>query len=132
MWPSAIATTTLAMRKARTTSPVIITRLRGTRSVTTPAAKPNSAHGRMRAKPTIPAFAGECVTARTSSGYAIPVDSEPIVESTCPDWSRMKSRFLLSGFSEHGLGLDDLLRAPGEEIGGGDRVTRAMMTISMR
>jgi hypothetical protein len=52
----------------RTTSQTIITRLRFDRSATTPAAKPNSAHGTMRAKPTIPACAGDPVTASTSSG----------------------------------------------------------------
>jgi hypothetical protein len=64
---------------------VSIIALRGHRSATTPATKPKSAHGRMRAKPTTPAFAGECVRARMSRGYAIAVDSEPIVDRTCPD-----------------------------------------------
>jgi len=42
---------------------VIIIALRGNRSAATPATKPNSAHGRMRAKPTMPAFAGEPMVA---------------------------------------------------------------------
>ena len=62
-----------------------------------PATSPKTPHGATRANPTMPAFAGECVIARTSSGYAITVDSDPIVESTWPDWSRMKSRFFRSG-----------------------------------
>ena len=68
MFPRAIVTTMLAIRNTRTTSPAIISRLRGNRSAATPAANPKSAHGRMRAKPTMPAFAGECVTASTSKG----------------------------------------------------------------
>jgi len=52
----------------RTTSQTIITRLRFRRSATTPAVKPNSAHGTMRANPTMPACAGEPVTASTSRG----------------------------------------------------------------
>src|SRR5579862_29107 len=113
MRPIAIAATRLAIRATRTTSPVSITRFRGRRSVTMPAAKPKSAQGRTRMNPTTPAFAGECVTASTSSGYAIAVDSDPIVDSTCPDWSRRKSRLRLSGISDQASGL-----RPREEVRG--------------
>lgn len=66
--PNATATTMVVSSDARTTSDVIIIALRGNRSAATPATNPKSAHGRMRAKPTTPAFAGECVSARMSSG----------------------------------------------------------------
>ena len=65
---SAVVTTMVASKHARTTSDVSIIALRGRRSAATPATNPNSAHGRIRAKPTMPAFAGEWVTASTSSG----------------------------------------------------------------
>jgi hypothetical protein len=54
-------------------------------------------YGSVCAKPTMPAFAGEWVSARTSSGYATPVTRVPIVETTCPLQSRMKSRLRQSG-----------------------------------
>ena len=93
---SAAAIAMLPTAHARTMSEVSIIALRGSRSTASPATKPKSAHGTMRAKPTTPAFAGEWVMARTRSGYAIAVDSEPIVERTCPDCRRRKSRFLRS------------------------------------
>jgi len=49
-------------------------------------------YGSVWANPTMPAFAGECVSARTSSGKATPVTRVPTVETTCPLHSRMKSR----------------------------------------
>jgi hypothetical protein len=45
----------------------------------------------------MPAFAGEPVRARASSGYAIVVISEPMLETSRPDWSSMKSRFRRRG-----------------------------------
>ena len=53
--------------------------------------------GTSPAKPTNPAFAGECVTASTSSGYAIAVTCDPSVESSRPVSSSTKSRFRRSG-----------------------------------
>ena len=94
---SASAATRLAAQATCSTFDTIISRLRCTRSTTAPATKPNTTQGDSRAKPTTPAFAGECVMARTSSGYAMPADSEPIEERTCPAWRRTKSRFLRSG-----------------------------------
>ena len=43
------------------------------------------------------AATGECVSARTSSGYAICVACVPAVEKSCPTWRRTKSRFRRSG-----------------------------------
>ena len=96
-WPIAAAIAMLPTANARTMSEVIIIALRGSRSTARPARSPNNAHGTMRAKPTMPAFAGEWVSARTTSGYAMTVDSEPIVDRTCPACRRRKSRFRLSG-----------------------------------
>jgi hypothetical protein len=78
-------------------SAAIINRLRFQRSTNTPATSPRSGYGSSAAKATAPAFAGECVTARTSSGYAIEADCVPAVESSCPAWSSMNSRFRRSG-----------------------------------
>jgi hypothetical protein len=89
---SRIAAASVAIARACTTSAVSITRLRFHRSAATPASRPNIADGRKSAKPTMPAFDGECVNASTSSGYAIAVDCDPADESSWPACSRMKSR----------------------------------------
>jgi hypothetical protein len=63
-----IVTTRLPIARTRTPSAAIISRFRFQRSAATPATGPKSAAGRIRANVTSPAFAGECVRARTRSG----------------------------------------------------------------
>jgi hypothetical protein len=63
-----IVTTRLPIASTRTPSAAIISRFRFQRSAATPATRPKSAAGRIRANVTSPAFAGECVSARTRSG----------------------------------------------------------------
>src|SRR5258708_39114900 len=72
-------------------------RFRESGPAVTPAKAPNSPQGTVRAKLTMPACAGECVTASTRRGYAIAVDCEPIVESVCPTWRSTKSRLRRRG-----------------------------------
>jgi hypothetical protein len=81
----------------------IINRLRFARSTATPAGITKRTYGTKRAKPTSPAFAGECVSERMSSGYAMSVSSVPRFESTWPISSRTKSRLCLNGV---GTGAD--------------------------
>jgi hypothetical protein len=50
-----------------------------------PAGREKSAFGISRAKPTKPAFAGEWVSSRTRSGYAIAVAWLPAFERSRPD-----------------------------------------------
>lgn len=64
------ATATLASASARPASAAIITRLRSQRSTSAPAGSVNKSQGTVTQKPVSPAFAGECVGASTSSGYA--------------------------------------------------------------
>src|SRR6476620_7350064 len=78
-------------------SAAIINRLRLQRSEARPAGSVRSAEVRVRANATIPAFAGDCVTASTSSGYAIDVDDEPAFDSSCPACNNMKSRLRRRG-----------------------------------
>jgi hypothetical protein len=66
-------------------------------SASTPAKTASSAQGRVRANDTTPAFAADPVTASTSRGYAIDVDWLPVLDSSCPSWSSMKSRFRRRG-----------------------------------
>ena len=74
------SSTRLAIASARTPSAAIIIRLRFQRSAAMPAGSAKSASGISRANETMPAFAGECVSASTSSGYAIVVSCEPVLE----------------------------------------------------
>ena len=67
-WSSRIVAARLASATARTPSATIISHLRFQRSAATPASSVNSAKGISRANATTPAFAGEWVTTRTSSG----------------------------------------------------------------
>jgi hypothetical protein len=87
----------LASAVARMPSQAIISHLRLTRSTITPEGSASSGRGTNFAKPTIPAFAGEPVRARTNSGYATVEACDPSSESACPPQSNMKSRFLRSG-----------------------------------
>src|SRR4051812_38360101 len=73
----------------------------------------------MFAKPTRPALAGECVVASTSSGYAICVEVEPIVDSAWPVCNSTKSRFRRSGVTGPWLHL--VLSAGHEQIRTADR-----------
>jgi hypothetical protein len=66
-------------------------------SAATPAGSASSAAGSMRTNETTPVFAADPVTSRTRSGYAIAVDCVPMLESSCPVWSSMKSRFRRRG-----------------------------------
>lgn len=71
--------------------------LRFQRSAATPASRLRSACGSIRAKPTTPAFAGDCVTASVNSGYAITVSCVPIEENSRPAWNSAKSRLRRRG-----------------------------------
>ena len=82
---------------ARTPSAAIIIRLRFQRSAATPAGRPKHGAREEPGEATTPAFAGECVTASTSSGYAIAVTCVPIDESSRPVTRSTKSRFRRSG-----------------------------------
>ena len=64
------ATATLPSASALPRSAAIITRLRSQRSTSAPAGSVNRSQGKVTQKPVSPAFAGECVSASTSSGYA--------------------------------------------------------------
>ena len=66
-WPEATAAPRLPSAHTRTMSDPIISRRRFHRSTATPKGSAKSAHGTSRAKPVRPAFAGECVSDRTSS-----------------------------------------------------------------
>ena len=66
--PARIVAARLPIARTRTASAAIISALRFQRSAAAPASRPKSAYGTTRAKPTIPAFAGEWVSASTSSG----------------------------------------------------------------
>ena len=94
---SRIVTASVPIASTRTPSARIIRRLRLQRSAANPAGSAKSTHGRLRANPTTPALAGECVTARTSSGNAIDVVCVPRFDSSCPIWSSMKSRLRRRG-----------------------------------
>jgi hypothetical protein len=74
---SAGAATMLAAPTSRPPLHAIISRRRSTRSANAPAGSANTASGSHWASPTTPAFAGERVTARISSGYATPDVCEP-------------------------------------------------------
>ena len=56
-----------------------------------------SPNGASRTKVTTPVFAAEWVTASVSSGYAIVVNDDPALDSSCPVCSRTKSRLRQSG-----------------------------------
>ena len=66
--PSQNAITRLARARPRPMSQAIIVRLRFQRSMNAPAGSWTSRYGRVARKPTMPASAGECVSASTSSG----------------------------------------------------------------
>ena len=95
--PRRIAATRPLTAIVRTMSEAIISRFRSPRSPTTPATRLKSTIGRNCAKDTAPAFAGECVTASVSRGYAIDAMLDPIADSSCPLWKRTKSRLRRSG-----------------------------------
>src|SRR5207237_1434547 len=75
----------------------IIIRRRFQRSAAAPATSEKRAAGTSPTKPTRPAFAGECVRAKTSSGNASAVAWEPTAESNWPVSRRTKSRFRQRG-----------------------------------
>ncbi len=66
--PATIAATSVAIATARTASAAIIMRRRSRRSAATPAGSAKIVDGTMRANVTMPARAGEPVSASTSSG----------------------------------------------------------------
>ena len=74
--------TRLPIAAIRTTSAESISNRRFHRSAATPARSAKSAYGAKLANPTMPARPGECVSARTSSGYAICVACVPAVEKS--------------------------------------------------
>src|SRR5438270_3561922 len=88
---------------ARTASAASSCGLRGRRSAATPASSASSGIGASRANETSPAFAGECVTARTSSGYATELKELPVDDRSCPACSSTKSRFRLSAIRRWSL-----------------------------
>lgn len=100
--PSATVAASAAIAAARTTSEAIISRLRLTRSAASPAGKVKSQSGSERANATMPAFAGEWVSASTRSGYAICVDCVPKFDRSCPPWNSTKSRFRRRGTADTG------------------------------
>jgi hypothetical protein len=66
--PATSASANAPIATTRTASAAIMSRLRLQRSAASPAMSEKNAYGATRAKPTRPAFAGECVTASVSSG----------------------------------------------------------------
>jgi hypothetical protein len=95
--PSAMIATSKLTATTRTASAPTRIHFRSQRSATTPAGSAKSACGIVRAKRTKPALVAEPVRASTSSGYAIDVNRVPMLESSCPVWSSMKSRFRRRG-----------------------------------
>ena len=94
---SKIVAARLPIASTRTPSATIISRLRLQRSAANPAGSAKSTDGRLRANATMPALAGECVIASTSSGNAIDDDDVPALDSSCPICSSTKSRLRRRG-----------------------------------
>jgi hypothetical protein len=89
---STSAPATLPNAAARPASATSKTHLRFHRSTSAPAGRYQMRKGRVWAKPTSPALAGEPVTASTKSGYAKPLIRVPRVEIVWPLHSSRKSR----------------------------------------
>src|SRR5581483_11978305 len=102
--PIAIARTSAAYATQRIASHAIIVRLRSQRSATTPAGRVRTRSGIVPANPTTPAFAGDPVVARTSSGRATPAMRPPSCETTCPAQRMLKSRLRRREVSVVGCG----------------------------
>src|SRR5262249_17539453 len=94
---SAMATASTPVATTRTASEPTISHFRFQWSAAKPAGKASSARGKTRAKPTMPAFAAEPVSAGTSSGNAVIVSWGPRSDRSRRGWSSRKPRFRRSG-----------------------------------
>jgi hypothetical protein len=101
----------LPSARTRAASATSMIRFRFHRSTSAPAKSWNTRKGTVSAKPTIPALAGECVSASTSSGNAIIVIRVPIADTACPLHRSMKSRFRQSGPSAGNVVGDGIIGA---------------------